>query len=72
MYLSGADFHATTAACKIEIKIIPLLAFATPLDLMEIIYLKHVDGTLTHGITTCTQFRLKQIYIHHCSTVYHT
>ena len=32
MYLSGADFHATTAACKIEIKINPLLVFATPLD----------------------------------------
>jgi len=29
-------------------------------------------GALTQGVTACTQFCLKQIYIHRYSTVYHT
>ena len=47
LFLSDADFHAPTAACKIESKINPLLVFATPLGFVLLIYLKHVDGTLT-------------------------
>ena len=47
LFLSDADFHAPMAACKIESKINPLLVFATPLGFVLLIYLKHVDGTLT-------------------------